>query len=325
MTDGPAPSAPAPSSSPAPVDDHAAAVAVLRKLTPEEPDEAEAPAEEAAPEASEEAAEGEDGDADEEADKPEGEAKAEPPKSPPWKAYERKKAALREERAAVERAKAEVNAQAERAGRAMHLERQVQALRAKGDPIAVLEAFGFTYEQATHHVLRAGTPEAETSSLRKELEALKQATSSREQAAARQAVEQTFLAAAGDSTAYPELALYLETMGRDEVISSADSVADQLRDQLRRAPTFDEIAAELDRRAGIFHSKIRGRAGHGTALPAKATGPGKQAKPSASSTPRTLSNRHAQEAGKAAPEETDEQREKRVARQLRAAFRGKTP
>lgn len=271
---------------------------------------AAAPAEpEAAPEA---AAGGEGAEPAEEATEAEPEAEEakapEAPKTPPWKAYERKKAALREERAKVEAAKAEVNSYVREhaplieAGK--HLER-LKAL-ASSDPVALLEAFGLDYGRVTSHVLQSGSPDAKLEQLERQLKQREEQDRTAQQRAVAQRAEHEFLSIATKADTYPDLTTFAEVFGAETVVKEAYDVAHQLTSAWGRSPSDAEIASELDRRAGIYHSRVRGVA-HST-TPARSPGPGERAKSSVTRAPTTISQQHASESSGKSREDTEAER-----------------
>lgn len=279
----------------------------------------------AEPAAEEAPAEAQDG-AEEAAPAEEAPAAPEQPKSPPWKAYERKRARLREEAEGVRRARAELEAQLQANAPLFEDGKRFRAMReqATSDPLSALEALGLTYEQLTRAVLsgdddreRRKAADAAAEPIKKEIEALR---SERQQAAVHQA-EREFVSLASRAEAFPELSVWVDTFGPQAVLTEAYGVADQLRSAWGRNPSDEEIARELDRRAGIFHTKVRGAAP--SAIPARTTGPGERAKSSVTRAPTTISQRHASETSGKGRDETEEERVSRARELLAQGLRKK--
>jgi hypothetical protein len=176
----------------------------------------------------------------------------------------RKRSRLRAENARLAQARSDFERQQAEAVAQLRQAEQVRQLAqraAQGDDEA-LRALGIDYDQLTIRRLRAGTPEAKLEAMQAQLEAERTARVERERAAqeaAQQAQAQAAMASfvsLMQGGKYPETAIY----GASEIASAGNAIADELAEARGgRYPSFDEIAAELERRVAAKHAAIRGK------------------------------------------------------------------
>jgi hypothetical protein len=194
----------------------------------------------------------------------EGAEKGQPEANKLLAALLRKRSRLRAENARLAQARSDFERQQAEAVAQLRQAEQVRQLAqraAQGDDEA-LRALGIDYDQLTIRRLRAGTPEAKLEAMQQQLEAERTARVERERAAqeaAQQAQAQAAMASfvsLMQGGKYPETAIY----GASEIASAGNAIADELAEQRGgRYPSFDEIAAELERRVAAKHAAIRGK------------------------------------------------------------------
>ena len=256
-------------------------------------------------------------------------AELEAPGAKGWKRLRQERRQLRESREQIEHQAREVQTRAasleqERAELARY--REIEK-RVKDEPLSVLDAYGLSYDKLTGAALKKGTPEAllerqgrEFDALRKEIADERAASAQAAQAAQADRAERGFVAAIeADKVGLPALAIELEERGARAVLGEAYEVAAQLRAELRRQPTDQEIRRTLNGLWAQRHDSYRKRfstAGAELAASARTPEPTRSAKPGAPRAPSTLRNADASQSSGRLKPLTKKEREAEAMKEL---------
>jgi hypothetical protein len=250
-------------------------------------------------------------------DKPAAEEPAEKPaaaekKADPaaFKAIRKAEKALEADRANVERAKAEVNAQATahaaelRSGREAVKELAELRTLAKDNPAELIRRLGLDWNRTTAAMVEADTPEAKLAALEARLAARESGESEAKQKADAEAaqrhaeqkaqIEGAYVTAIRDGAAeYPMLARYTDA----GLIRAGHTLSQQMTEANGKRPTLTELLTELHKRVSD-HLASSGPAAPAETPAATTTptdkGTGKPSKPEAKP-PTSLSHQHTAE------------------------------